>query len=157
LTSLLLALRHKTLLSYHACLPFPPPTTWRSASASTSLPNASTVTSLVTTHSSAPSNLSATGAHNHTLLGITPAPQLPAPLGTAYAHTLHHCFSTAAVPIQHTPQPVPNAKPLRPVKGMRLWMTSRLWALRWKVHLRGSLFYFFGVVLWFAMMGKQGR
>jgi hypothetical protein len=98
---------------------------------------------LATTYSSAPRNLSAAGAYNYILLGITPAAQLPAPVGAAYAHTLHQCVSTAVVPMKHTLPPVPNAQPLWPVKGTRLRMRSRWWAPRRKVRLGGCFFYFF--------------
>jgi hypothetical protein len=85
------ALRHRTSPLYRDCLPSPPTSDLRDASVSTRLPNASTVTSSATTHSSAPARPHAVGAPNHIQLGTTPVPQPPAPPEAASVRILHHC------------------------------------------------------------------
>jgi hypothetical protein len=143
------------LLSNHASLLFPPPTDWKGASASINLHNASPITSLATTPSSAPSSLPAASVPNHTPLGITPAPLPPVQQETAYAHILHLYVPTAVVLMKHTLPPAANTLPLSPVKGMRLRMRPRWWALRGTVCLGESFFYFICSILCAIAMRKD--
>jgi hypothetical protein len=154
-SSLLPAPRHRTLLSNHASLPFPPPTDWKGAFASTHLPNPSTVTGLAITSSSVPSSLTTPGAPNNTPPGTTPAALPPVDQEAAYVDILDLYVSTAMVLMKQTLPPVPNAQPLTPVNRRRLTMRSKSCMLRGRVHLGDSFFSFLCFILCAIAMGRD--
>src|SRR6266852_5088721 len=135
---------HRTLQRDLACLPFPPPTDWNAASASTTSPNVPAVNTSATTPSAAPMTPSVDGA-----LANTPPPTTSAQSGKTPLkddHARKRLLSVLLAPVTTTPVSPSVRRALQPptFKWSCTNFPSLLFYISWIVILLSGVLFSFG-------------